>query len=67
MSTEGTYCYHISIIDYLQEWDYIKKGEIQLKKTFRREDPKKLSAAHPQFYQERFFNFMKNTVFLPQN
>ena len=67
MSIDGTHCYHISIIDYLQEWDIVKKTEIQLKRTFKGEDPKKLSAAHPIYYQERFFNFMRDIVFLPQN
>jgi len=65
MSNDAQHVFHISIIDYLQAWDFTKKNEVRLKKIFKGEDPKLLSAAQPDFYQERFYQFMKNIVFLP--
>ena len=32
------YIYHVSIIDYLQQWDFSKKGEKWLKTNIKRED-----------------------------
>ena len=42
--------YHIGIIDYLQEWNLAKKGEVIAKKIFRGVDTKQLSAIQPINY-----------------
>jgi len=62
----GRYIYHISIIDYLQDFNLDKKSEAFLKTTFKRQDGKQISAVHPEYYQERFVNFMKQQVFINQ-
>jgi len=65
MSNDARHVFHISIIDYLQAWGFTKRNEVRFKRIFRGEDPKLLSAARPDYYQERFLQFMKNVVFLP--
>lgn len=50
---------HISIIDYLQEWNLNKKGERFYKTTFLDKDPDKLSAIEPEAYAQRFKYFME--------
>ena len=37
--------------------------EVLAKRVFKKANPKKLSAVEPDFYAERFFDFMKNEVF----
>jgi hypothetical protein len=38
-SKDGKWCYQISIIDYLQTFDFGKKQEVMAKKLFKRADP----------------------------
>ena len=58
------YKYHISLIDYLQEWDTNKKLERFAKCKLQNADEKGLSAIEPSDYQKRFFYFVRD-VFLP--
>lgn len=59
----GKYIYHISVIDYLQDFSFKKKAEIKLKQVFQHADPEMLSAMPSDKYQERFYKFMKERVF----
>lgn len=56
------FIYHISIIDYLQNWTYKKRAENFLKSTFMNKDSQRLSAVEPIWYQERFMEFMVKQV-----
>ena len=58
MSEDGKYLYHIGIIDYLQDYNYDKKGENFLKSFI--DDGSKISAVPPDYYSVRFFNFMQS-------
>ena len=61
LSTCGRYIYHIGIIDYLQDFNFDKKGENFLKQTLLRHGPG-ISAVHPPQYAERFLRFMRDYV-----
>ena len=39
-SKDGSEIYHIGLIDYLQTWNWSKKGEAFLKAKLLRKDPK---------------------------
>jgi 1-phosphatidylinositol-4-phosphate 5-kinase len=54
---------HISIIDYLQQWNISKKAERAYKTVVLRKDPVGLSAVEPVTYAERFRQFAKKNVF----
>ena len=60
---EGTRTYHISIIDYLQEWNLNKKAERFVKTQWLRKDPDWISAVEPNLYAQRFKEFMTEVVF----
>ena len=60
MSDDGMYLYYIGIIDYLQDFNWNKKGENFLKGF--RDDPNEISAVPPEQYAVRFFKFMQKTV-----
>jgi len=62
-SKDGLEIYHIGIIDYLQTWNYSKKGEACLKTNFLRHDKDQISAIPPKQYCKRFIKFMKDKVF----
>jgi hypothetical protein len=49
-SPDLKYTYHISLIDYLQEWNLNKKAERFAKTKFLQKDWKQLSATPPKFY-----------------
>ena len=61
----GEVVYHLAIIDFLQEWNFNKKGERCLKTVCLGKDPDKLSAIEPGRYSERFTTFMEHEVFQP--
>ena len=65
MSENGKYIYHIGIIDYLQSYNWNKKGENFLKTKIS--DGKYISAVEPNWYCERFFEFMRKEVIVNQN
>ena len=54
---------HISIIDYLQEWNLSKKSERAWKTLIQRKDPQRISAIEPDAYAQRFRSFMESYVF----
>lgn len=56
MSDDGMYLYYVGIIDYLQEYNWNKKGENFLKGFI--DDPTQISAVPPDKYGKRFFKFM---------
>jgi len=56
--------YHISIIDYLQEWNLNKKGERFIKTVLLQKDGLGLSAIEPVQYANRFSHFMQMNVFV---
>mmetsp|Transcript_88821 Transcript_88821/g.122640 ORF Transcript_88821/g.122640 Transcript_88821/m.122640 type:complete len:98 (-) Transcript_88821:62-355(-) len=55
--------YHISVIDFLQNWNLNKKSERIVKTKILGKSSKGLSAVPPREYFVRFNNFMKNVVF----
>jgi hypothetical protein len=61
-SEDGHELYHVSVIDYLQEWNRQKKMERWLK-SWKKLDPDDLSAVEPVFYRKRFCDFMRKQVF----
>ena len=60
----GRRVYHIAIIDYLQEWNFSKKGERFLKTVLLGKDAPTLSAIEPQAYAKRFRHFMEMNVLM---
>ena len=50
--------FHISIIDYLQEWNLSKKSERLAKTVLMNKDGDKLSAIDPDRYAARFKQFI---------
>ena len=66
-SSCGRFIYHVSIIDYLTNFNFNKQVESQykiLRKTLQRQDAKGISAVHPTPYQARFVDFMSKEVFV---
>ena len=63
LSQDGSELYHISIIDFLQQWNLNKKCERLLKgiKNYNKID--KISAIEPGIYRRRFIDFMSFEVF----
>jgi hypothetical protein len=64
LSSDYKYIYHISIIDYLQNYNWDKKTENFLK-TILRGSAAEISAVNPNRYAKRFIEFMKNVVIQP--
>jgi len=62
-SPDGKWAYQISIIDYLQTFDFGKQQEVWAKMIFKKADPKKLSATPSEPYGHRFQKFIKDFVF----
>lgn len=53
-SIDGTQNYHVSIIDFLQSWNFSKKSEQFAKTKILRADKAKVSAIEPKAYMKRF-------------
>lgn len=64
LSSDYKYIYHISIIDYLQDYNWDKKSENLLKRIWRGHKAE-ISAVNPNHYARRFIEFMANEVILP--
>ena len=62
-SQNGKYIYHISIIDYLQKYDFNKKVERFYKINVNGAKRKEISSMDSEPYGNRFLDFMKNRVF----
>ena len=60
----GHKVFHVSIIDYLQEWNFSKKSERVAKTLLLNKDGAKLSAIEPNQYAVRFRHFMDANVFI---
>jgi hypothetical protein len=66
ISSDLAYIYHISIIDYLQDYNFDKKMENFLKRVWR--GPKaEISAVNPRRYGRRFKEFMEGEVIIYEN
>ena len=61
-SEDGEYVYHIALIDYLQEWNFDKKMELFLKRTFKGRQADRISCVEPTAYCARFNNFVRDHV-----
>jgi len=60
----GTFVYHISVIDYLQDFNIDKKFENVFKSLKDRKNKLLISAVHPDDYATRFTRWMTENVFL---
>jgi hypothetical protein len=65
LSASGRYIYHISIIDYLQDFNIEKKCENWLKTNLNKQGAE-ISAIAPKGYHDRYFKFMKDKVIIDQ-
>jgi hypothetical protein len=63
LSADGTELFHVSIIDYLQEWNFEKKVERFLKSFKPNVDVEGISAVEPETYRKRFIDAMQEQVF----
>ena len=62
-STDGKYCYYISVIDFLTDYTIRKKFENAYKNIFKkRKNKNTFSAVEPVRYQKRFYNFLKQNI-----
>ena len=64
LSANGQWVYHVSIIDYLQQWNFEKKSEAFAKKWFLGKNSKGISAVPPEPYAKRFQHFMNRNIFV---
>jgi hypothetical protein len=63
----GKWIYHLSVIDYLQDYNCEKRGENFLKTNrTTAENAKLISAVHPDDYATRFIAFIKTSVIINQ-
>ena len=62
-----SHVYHISIIDFLQEWNFSKKGERWMKTVLLGKDAPTLSAIEPIQYGARFKKFAEQNIFIKKN
>ena len=63
-SSCGNFIYHVSIIDYLQAFNFEKWQESRFKIYILRKPEHLISAVDPEQYAERFLKFMKTEVFV---
>lgn len=63
-STCGRYIYHISIIDYLTQFNTSKKIESFFKVTVKNNNEYLVSAVNPDLYGHRFEKFMQEEVII---
>ena len=61
----GKFIYHLSIIDYLQRYDYKKKIERWHKISVRHAEPSHISSINIHAYSKRFMKFMQEKVLDP--
>ena len=67
LSSDGTELFHVSIIDYLQEWNLDKKVERCLKSFKPNTNVEGISAVEPERYRRRFIDAMQTQVFKLDN
>lgn len=63
LSSNLQYIYHLSIIDYLQDYNLDKKFE-NFAKTILRGRKAEISAVNPNRYAKRYIEFMENEVII---
>jgi 23S rRNA U2552 (ribose-2'-O)-methylase RlmE/FtsJ len=63
LSKGGRYIYHVSIIDYLQDFNLDKKLENAIKTVINKPDAQ-ISAIDPQPYANRYLKFMREKVII---
>ncbi len=61
-STDQSYIYSFSIIDFITEYDIMRKGEKTVKMIFNFHDTN-FSCQNPQDYYERLLEHIKNNLF----
>ena len=66
ISSCGRYVYNLAIIDYLQAYDFSKRGEHFLKVWFKGSNAKEISACNSKPYARRFLRFMRENVIINQ-
>jgi 1-phosphatidylinositol-5-phosphate 4-kinase len=54
VSPDGEQTFYLSIIDFLQTWNSLKKAEKFAKTTFQRAPSDQLSSVEPMLYKQRF-------------
>jgi len=62
ISSDGRFIYNLAIIDYLQAYDWEKRGENFIKVWFYMRDGSMISACDPKPYARRFLHFMREHV-----
>lgn len=62
LSDNEDFIYHLSIIDYLQDFNTDKILENHFKTILNKKDKELISAVNPSLYQSRFIEFMADTV-----
>jgi hypothetical protein len=60
--SNGTYYYHVGIIDYLIEYGWKKKLEVFFKKFIACNPYLDISVQRPEYYSQRFFNFVSRII-----
>ena len=63
---DENFVYHISVIDYLQDFNMDKKFENAFKSVKDRKNRLLISAVHPNDYASRFTRWMAENVFIDQ-
>ena len=56
--------YHISVIDYLTEFNFQKKLESYYKVTLKNQKEELVSCVRPELYGKRFIKFMNKEVII---
>ena len=55
--------YHMAIIDYLQDYNYLKRAERFCVPLMTKAQKHTISVAKPAFYGDRFYQFLKRNLF----
>ena len=64
-SDDNSLIYHLGLIDFLQHFSLPKKAEHYLKAEILMRTRAKISCVPPDFYQERFIDFIQRKVLDP--
>ena len=64
LSQDKQLIYHIGVIDYLQDWNFVKRVENIYKTKLLQRDAYQIAAIKPKNYARRWIDFMKTYVFL---
>ena len=64
LSTDNNRYFFIGIIDYLQDYNLLKKVERSFKQLTAEDKIKSVAAAPPKLYAKRFSDFLRDNVFI---